>query len=157
MKIETLGPLTAQVDGAGFVPSAAKPRQMLALLALQGGRVVPVPVLMEEVWGENPPRSATATLQTHPQEELIRCPYDGREVGRIRLADGEAVEAAIRTAVSTYGVMRRLPRFARADILARAADAIQARGAARQGPDAAPHQPGYRRRQGPPGGRPVHL
>lgn len=65
MKIETLGPLTAQVDGAGFVPSAAKPRQMLALLALQGGRVVPVPVLMEEVWGENPPRSATATLQTY--------------------------------------------------------------------------------------------
>ncbi|MGW7294438.1 AfsR/SARP family transcriptional regulator [Streptomyces xiamenensis] len=47
------------------MPSAGKPRQILALLALRAGRVVPVPTLMEEVWGSNIPRSAATTLQTY--------------------------------------------------------------------------------------------
>lgn len=65
MEIEVLGPLTVRRFGESIVPNAGKPRQILALLALRAGRVVPAPVLMEEIWGEDTPRSATTTLQTY--------------------------------------------------------------------------------------------
>nr|WP_202451234.1 AfsR/SARP family transcriptional regulator [Streptomyces sp. SID4948] len=51
--------------GTSIVPSAPKPRQILALLALRAGHVVPVPTLMEEIWGDGLPRSAATTLQTY--------------------------------------------------------------------------------------------
>ncbi|MDT9701056.1 AfsR/SARP family transcriptional regulator [Streptomyces sp. P17] len=65
MKIQVLGTLCAEVNGESIVPSAGKPRQMLSLLALCPGRVVPVSTLMEELWGTKPPQSALATLQTY--------------------------------------------------------------------------------------------
>ncbi|MEV8594622.1 AfsR/SARP family transcriptional regulator [Streptomyces sp. NPDC052012] len=65
MDIQVLGPLTARKHGVSVVPTAAKPRQILALLALQADRVVTVPTLMEEIWGEDIPRSAATTLQTY--------------------------------------------------------------------------------------------
>ncbi|MFD3700129.1 BTAD domain-containing putative transcriptional regulator [Streptomyces sp. NPDC058646] len=65
MKIEVLGSLHAEVNGVSVVPTAGKPRQILALLALYPGRVVPVPTLMEEIWGTDLPRSGLTTLQTY--------------------------------------------------------------------------------------------
>ncbi|MDX3644621.1 AfsR/SARP family transcriptional regulator [Streptomyces sp. MB09-02B] len=65
MEITVLGPLTARENGVSIVPTAAKPRQILSLLALQSDRVVPVTTLMEEIWGEKIPRSAATTLQTY--------------------------------------------------------------------------------------------
>ncbi|GAA3205034.1 hypothetical protein GCM10020256_00260 [Streptomyces thermocoprophilus] len=65
MKIRVLGPLTADVNGMSIVPTAGKPRQILALLALYPGRVMPVPTLMEEIWGTDLPQSALTTLQTY--------------------------------------------------------------------------------------------
>jgi DNA-binding SARP family transcriptional activator len=65
MEIKVLGPLTAHEHGVSVVPSAAKPRQILALLALHSDHVVTVPTLMAEIWGERIPRSASTTLQTY--------------------------------------------------------------------------------------------
>ena len=65
MEIKVLGPLEARVEGQSITPTAAKPRQVLSLLALQPEKVVPVPMLMEELWGIAPPRSALTTLQTY--------------------------------------------------------------------------------------------
>ncbi|MBP2585347.1 DNA-binding SARP family transcriptional activator [Streptomyces sp. PvR006] len=65
MRIRILGPLHAETDGVPVVPSAAKTRQVLALLALHPGRPVPVAVLKEELWGPLPPCSAHSTLQTY--------------------------------------------------------------------------------------------
>lgn len=65
MDIRVLGPLSAEIDGVSFVPSAGKPRQLLALLALNANQVLPVPTLMEEIWGTEMPRSALTTLQTY--------------------------------------------------------------------------------------------
>ncbi|MER5215116.1 AfsR/SARP family transcriptional regulator [Streptomyces sp. NPDC002838] len=65
MKIQVLGTLSAEVNEESIVPTAGKPRQILSLLALSPGRVVPVPTLMEELWGTKPPQSALATLQTY--------------------------------------------------------------------------------------------
>ncbi|WP_329495098.1 AfsR/SARP family transcriptional regulator [Kitasatospora herbaricolor] len=65
MEIAVLGPLSIRNNGVSVVPSAGKPRQILALLALRAGRVVPVATLMEEAWGDDIPRSAATTLQTY--------------------------------------------------------------------------------------------
>ncbi|MGW6913946.1 AfsR/SARP family transcriptional regulator [Kitasatospora sp. NPDC054939] len=65
MEIKLLGRLSAQLNHRPVAPSAAKPRQILALLALNAGRVVPVPTMCEELWGDHAPRSALTTLQTY--------------------------------------------------------------------------------------------
>jgi SARP family transcriptional regulator, regulator of embCAB operon len=65
LNIGLMGPLMATEQGISIVPSASKPKQMLALLAVNAGRMVSVPALMEELWGERPPRSADTTLQTY--------------------------------------------------------------------------------------------
>jgi DNA-binding SARP family transcriptional activator len=65
MEINVLGPLEADIDGVSLVPSAGKPRQVLALLAVRVGQVVPVSSIIEELWGTEPPRSALTTLQTY--------------------------------------------------------------------------------------------
>lgn len=51
--------------GVSVTPTAPKPRQVLALLALHADQVVPVGTLTEELWGAEPPRSARPTLQTY--------------------------------------------------------------------------------------------
>lgn len=65
LEIKVLGPFDARAQGKIVVPTAAKPRQIFALLALRAGMIVPVPTLIEEIWGETPPRSALTTLQTY--------------------------------------------------------------------------------------------
>ncbi|MFG3107515.1 AfsR/SARP family transcriptional regulator [Streptomyces tendae] len=65
MEISLLGPLDAKSAGTPILPRAAKQRQLLALLALHANRAVPVPMLMEEIWEDGPPRSASTTLQTY--------------------------------------------------------------------------------------------
>jgi DNA-binding SARP family transcriptional activator len=63
--IEVLGALSVRENGVSITPTAPKPRQVLALLALHADQVVPVAALIEELWGETPPRSARTTLQTY--------------------------------------------------------------------------------------------
>jgi DNA-binding SARP family transcriptional activator len=65
MRIRILGPFSAEVNGTSIVPTAGKPRQILALLALNAGRIVPVPTIMDELWAGRPPQSAPTTLQTY--------------------------------------------------------------------------------------------
>ncbi|MFF3311420.1 BTAD domain-containing putative transcriptional regulator [Streptomyces sp. NPDC002952] len=65
MDIGVLGSLDVRVNGVSVAPSAPKPRQVLALLALHADRVVPVASLIEELWAGHPPRSARTTLQTY--------------------------------------------------------------------------------------------
>jgi DNA-binding SARP family transcriptional activator len=65
MDIGILGPLAVRLNGQSIVPSAGKPRQLLALLAIRAERVVTVPTLMEEIWGDAIPKSAATTLQTY--------------------------------------------------------------------------------------------
>lgn len=65
IQIQLLGPMAARMGDVSILPSAGKPRQALALLALQANQVVSVPMLMEEIWGTELPRSAPTTLQTY--------------------------------------------------------------------------------------------
>jgi SARP family transcriptional regulator, regulator of embCAB operon len=65
VEINVLGSMTASVDGVSFAPTASKPRQLLAILALNAGKAVPVSEIMEEIWGEMLPRCVTQVLHTY--------------------------------------------------------------------------------------------
>ncbi|MFD7259972.1 BTAD domain-containing putative transcriptional regulator [Streptomyces sp. NPDC059874] len=65
MDIEVLGSLAVREQGISVTPTAPKPRQVLAILALHADQVVPVSALIEELWAGTPPRSARTTLQTY--------------------------------------------------------------------------------------------
>ncbi len=65
VEIKVLGPLEVSVAGNSIVPSASKPSQLLAMLALNAGKIVTVNSLTEEIWECHPPRSGIPTLQTY--------------------------------------------------------------------------------------------
>jgi DNA-binding SARP family transcriptional activator len=65
VRIDLLGVLDVRENGVSVAPTAPKPRQVLALLALHADRVVPVSALIDELWAGRPPRSARTTLQTY--------------------------------------------------------------------------------------------
>ncbi|WP_028936627.1 AfsR/SARP family transcriptional regulator [Pseudonocardia spinosispora] len=60
-----LGSLVLQHGDRQAVPTARKPRQVLSLLVLNEGDIVPTTSLLRELWDERPPRSAMTTLQTY--------------------------------------------------------------------------------------------
>jgi SARP family transcriptional regulator, regulator of embCAB operon len=65
ISIEMLGPFSAMLGTLQVAPRAAKQRQVLALLAVNAGRVVTVSALTEELWDDRPPRSSATTVQTY--------------------------------------------------------------------------------------------
>ncbi|MCU4746994.1 MULTISPECIES: AfsR/SARP family transcriptional regulator [unclassified Streptomyces] len=65
LSVGLLGPLAPRLGRKPVRTSAPKQRQVLALLALNAGRVVTVPTLVDELWGDHPPRSYATTLQTY--------------------------------------------------------------------------------------------
>ncbi len=61
-----LGALEVRADDGSPVRLAGQlRRQLLAALLCRAGRPVPASVLVSDLWGEVPPRSATKTLQSH--------------------------------------------------------------------------------------------
>ncbi len=66
LNIVTLGPFSVTTDSGHLAaPSAPKPRQMLALLAVNAGHVVRIPMIVDELWGGQPPPSAVGVLQSY--------------------------------------------------------------------------------------------
>lgn len=65
MQIHVLGPMTILNDELEPIVLAPKPRRLLALLAVNADSAVSVHALVQELWGNNPPRTATATIQTY--------------------------------------------------------------------------------------------
>ncbi len=65
MRFQALGTLRLRT-GAGWSEIAAgRPRTVLALLLIAAGRTVSVDRLVDEVWGDFPPRTARNTIQTY--------------------------------------------------------------------------------------------
>ncbi|WP_425834601.1 AfsR/SARP family transcriptional regulator [Streptomyces fractus] len=64
MRYRILGTTQALRDDGTAVPvGGARLRALLAVLALRAGRVVPASLLVDEVWGEEPPADAAGALQ----------------------------------------------------------------------------------------------
>lgn len=65
MNMGVLGPLVLRRGGRSRVPSAPKPRQLLAFLMINANQMVRASDCVLELWDTQPPRSATSTLQTY--------------------------------------------------------------------------------------------
>ncbi|MEU6776577.1 BTAD domain-containing putative transcriptional regulator [Streptomyces sp. NPDC046759] len=57
--------MSARHDGRDLPLGPPRRRTLLALLLIRLGRVVPTELLVEELWGDEAPRHAVATLQSH--------------------------------------------------------------------------------------------
>lgn len=65
MHVNLLGPLEVLEDGRILTPTAAKLRQVLAMLAVNASAMVSTEQLIDELWPNNPPTRAKATVQTY--------------------------------------------------------------------------------------------
>jgi predicted ATPase/DNA-binding SARP family transcriptional activator len=65
VELRILGPVEALVDGQPVALGAPKQRALLAALLLAAGEVVSRERLIDELWGEQPPRSAVPSLQVY--------------------------------------------------------------------------------------------
>jgi DNA-binding SARP family transcriptional activator len=63
LEFRLLGPVEAVIDGRPVALPAAKPRALLAVLLLDRNRVVSVGRLVDDLWGDEPPETATKALQ----------------------------------------------------------------------------------------------
>ena len=77
LEFRILGPLEVSDETGHVALGGPKQRALLAILVLEAGRVVPTDRLIDSLWGEEAPKSATASLQN--------------AVGRLRRALGNDV------------------------------------------------------------------
>ncbi|WP_455754802.1 ATP-binding protein [Streptomyces niveus] len=63
--LRVLGSMSAQRDGCELPLGPPRRRALLGLLLIRLGRVVPTEILIDELWGDEPPRQPVATLQSH--------------------------------------------------------------------------------------------
>lgn len=65
MDVRLLGPVEASVDGRTVPLGGAKPRAVLAMLALNPSTTVSTDRLIDGLWGSEPPATAAKTLQVY--------------------------------------------------------------------------------------------
>lgn len=65
VQFNVLGALEIVHGPVHHSPSAPKVLQVLAMLVLSANRIVQIESLIEQLWGDQPPRSALTTLQTY--------------------------------------------------------------------------------------------
>lgn len=65
LEYRLLGPVEARSDGHRLSLGGPKPRALLATLLLRPGRVVSTRALIDTVWGDEPPDTARALIQTY--------------------------------------------------------------------------------------------
>jgi SARP family transcriptional regulator, regulator of embCAB operon len=64
MDLRVLGALTVHEEGVPISPTAASPRQVLALLAASADRVVPTCAIAEELWPQGAPEHAEQAMES---------------------------------------------------------------------------------------------
>jgi DNA-binding SARP family transcriptional activator/tetratricopeptide (TPR) repeat protein len=124
VEFRLLGPLEV-LDGDRVLPIGGKKRRaVLALLLLAANRVVPTARLIDEVWGESPPRAAPSSLQNHvsrlravlggrletrPSGYLLRVAPDELDLERFRRlvadarrSDPQTASELLRTALAQW-------------------------------------------------------
>lgn len=97
MMVNLLGPLEAEVCGRSIVPSARKPRKVLALLTANMNSITPISVIMRELWGDHSPASASTTMQTYVLQlrKLIAAACGN---------DAQCAKAVLATAAGGYAI-----------------------------------------------------
>jgi DNA-binding SARP family transcriptional activator len=103
MDFRILGPLEVLEDGRRLALAGSKSRALLALLLLHANETVTSDRLIDELWGEHPPRGPAKTLQMHVSRLRKALTGDGRsgspdpiatrEGGYELILDPEALDA----------------------------------------------------------------
>jgi DNA-binding SARP family transcriptional activator len=65
IEFRILGPLEVMQDEAPLALGGQKQRALLGLLLMRAGEVIATDRLVDQLWGERPPRTATTSLQNH--------------------------------------------------------------------------------------------
>ncbi|MGW6931473.1 BTAD domain-containing putative transcriptional regulator [Lentzea sp. NPDC054927] len=85
MEVRILGPVEPSVP--------PKPAQILAVLAVECGRIVPVERLIDLIWGEEPPPQARKSLQVHISSlRRAGLPVEHRAAGYVLSTEPENVD-----------------------------------------------------------------
>lgn len=96
MEFRILGPLEVVREGSVLPTPPNKPRALLALLLLRRGEAVGVDELADDLWGEQPPATATKSIQVYVSQlrKTIGAasdrPENGRDASRL-LADASLI------------------------------------------------------------------
>jgi DNA-binding SARP family transcriptional activator len=137
-----LGPLALATGDDEVAPATRKQRQMLAVLLLDANKPVSLERLTEELWGDDPPRSAVANLRSYAA--ALRALMDGadrlatvRNGYLLRVDPGERDLDVVETLAADASAAFRRRDFGAADRLLGEALA-QWRGPALDGLDASP-------------------
>ncbi|MFC0526921.1 BTAD domain-containing putative transcriptional regulator [Phytohabitans kaempferiae] len=98
LRAEVLGPLSVRTGGSAVDLGPAPQRDLLALLAIQPGRVVSRDEIVDVLWGDQPPKTCLSMVQTYVGRLRVRLDPDRepRSPGKvIRLAgDGYTLDLA---------------------------------------------------------------
>ncbi len=95
MDFRILGPLEVREDGRELPLGGAKQRALLTLLLLRANELVPTERIVEELWGDRPPATATKTVQVYISQlrkALGRPLVDTRGPGYVLRVTREAVD-----------------------------------------------------------------
>src|SRR5918912_1049796 len=65
MEFRLLGPLEVRENGCELSLGGAKQRALLALLVLHANELVATERIVDELWGDTPPPTATKTVQVY--------------------------------------------------------------------------------------------
>lgn len=118
LEFAILGPLEARADGAPIALGGPKQRALLTMLLLEAGRVVSLDRLVDALWEDEPPATATASLQNFVaqlRKALGADTIETRPPGYLVRLEPEQLDAA---------QMRRLVDEARANEPARRAELL---------------------------------
>ena len=97
MEFRILGPLEVSAGDGALNMGGPKQRAVLAHLILRANRPVPVGVLIDGLWGEEPPETAKNTLQTYVyrlRRLLGEDRIGSRGGGYVLSAEPEEIDAA---------------------------------------------------------------
>lgn len=93
MEFRILGPVEVWADGARLPSPPPKPSQILAVLAVECGKIVTVDRLIDLIWGEAPPPQARKSLQVHISSlRRSGVPVEHRQAGYLLAAPPESVD-----------------------------------------------------------------
>lgn len=92
MDFRILGPIEARRNGMPVELGAPKQRALLAILLLHPGEVVSSDRLIESIWGEHPPRTASHSIQAYVSE--LRQAFDGESNILVTRRPGYALDVA---------------------------------------------------------------
>jgi WD40 repeat protein/DNA-binding SARP family transcriptional activator len=81
VRFQVLGPLEADAGSGPLSLGGPKQRVVLAHLLLRANQMAPAAVLIDEIWGEEPPETARNTLQSYVSH-LRKALGEGRIAGR---------------------------------------------------------------------------